>query len=314
MEISFLSKDRIVKRPLRIVTRPDLDGLVCALLLRESFGEKLPVLWTEPGEMEKKRVEIEDGDVIANLPYDERALLWFDHHQTNRIEKPFNGRFELAPSAAGIIFDYYKDRIDPIFTDLVKETDRIDSAKLNESEVLHPEKSPYFMLSLTIKSGNRGDSPYWDYVLDRLSYMDIRSLLKDREVSKRVDIEVNESERYKTYLLDHTTVKDGVSVTDFRGIFPSPTGNRFLVFSLLPDSNVNVKIRNGDDKRTVIVSVGHSIFRKECTVHCGKLVSLFGGGGHFGAGSCSFPSDSSEKKVAKIIRILRENREDFSQE
>jgi hypothetical protein len=30
-------------------------------------------------------VEIRKGDTIANLPYDDRCTLWFDHHYTNRI-------------------------------------------------------------------------------------------------------------------------------------------------------------------------------------------------------------------------------------
>ncbi len=298
-----------MKSSLRIVTRPDLDGIVCALLIREYFGSDLPVLWTEPGEIENDRVEIEEGDIIANLPYHKNCLMWFDHHQTNRTDKKFDGKFELAPSAAGIIFNYYKDKIDPKFTELVKETDRIDSAKLNESEVLNPSISPYFMLSLTVKSGRNSDSPYWDHVLGLLGKMGIHDVLNDEIVSKRVNIEIEESEKYRAFLINHTKVDNSVSVTDFRGIIPAPSGNRFLVFSLFPETIVNVKIRNGYDKNMIIVSVGHSIFNRKCKVHCGRLVAKCGGGGHFGAGSCSFPVEGSEKKIEFIIETLRKNKE-----
>lgn len=293
--------------PLRIVTRPDLDGMVCALLLREVFGKNIPVLWTEPGEIDRDQVNIKEGDAIANLPFQKNCFLWFDHHQTNKIEGDFNGKFEMAPSAAGIIFDFYKDRIDSKFTELVSETNRIDSGMLNESEILDPMLSPYFMLSITIKSGRKSDSPYWDHILKLLSRMGIEKLLKDKDVAQRIEIELKESKRYRSFLNEHTTVKTGVSVTDFRGIFPPPSGNRFLVFSLFPESNVNVKIRNGSDRDSIIVSVGHSIFKRECKVHCGNLMLQYGGGGHFGAGSCSFPYERSETKLKNIIEVLMAN-------
>ena len=95
---------------MRIVTRPDFDGIVCAVLLFEALDIKDPVIWVEPSHVQKGLVDIQNEDIIANLPYDERCALWFDHHYTNQINTPFKGAFKIAPSAAGIIFD----RIDKV--------------------------------------------------------------------------------------------------------------------------------------------------------------------------------------------------------
>ena len=123
---------------MRIITRPDFDGVVCASLLYEAKHIEHPVKWVEPNEMQKGLVDVREGDIIANLPYDERCSLWFDHHHTNRIDKPFKGSFKIAPSAAGVIYEYYKDRFYKDYSELVKETDKIDSANLSLDEVLHP--------------------------------------------------------------------------------------------------------------------------------------------------------------------------------
>ncbi len=76
-------------------------------------------------------VEIHAGDIIANLPYDDRCAMWFDHHFTNRVEKPFEGEFREAPSAAGIIYDFYPNRFPENRRELVAAADKIDSAELS---------------------------------------------------------------------------------------------------------------------------------------------------------------------------------------
>ena len=72
---------------MRIVTRPDFDGVVCAALLCEAEDITEPVKWVEPSDMQKAMIEIRQGDIIANLPYNEKCSLWFDHHYTNIISK-----------------------------------------------------------------------------------------------------------------------------------------------------------------------------------------------------------------------------------
>jgi hypothetical protein len=37
---------------MRIVTRPDFDGIVCAVLLFEALDIKEPVLWVEPNHVQ----------------------------------------------------------------------------------------------------------------------------------------------------------------------------------------------------------------------------------------------------------------------
>lgn len=89
---------------MRIITRPDFDGVVCAALLKEVYGEDTCVEWIQPNDIQNGAVTIHHQDVIANLPFDPRCGMWFDHHVSNAVAVPFEGLFRIAPSAAGLVF------------------------------------------------------------------------------------------------------------------------------------------------------------------------------------------------------------------
>lgn len=295
---------------MRIVTRPDFDGVVCAALLYEAENVKVPVKWVEPNEMQKGLVDIQEGDILANLPYDARCTLWFDHHHTNRIDKPFKGSFKIAPSAAGIIFEYYKERFKRDYRELIKETDKIDSADLSLDEVLHPENYGYVLLSMTVFGCDEHNERYWNQLVDLLRKFDIQRVLQDPEVKAHCDAVVEMNKAYKQILKENTKLIQHVSITDFRSFDKTPAGNRFLVYSMFPEAVVSVKIRyDNDDKEKVAVSVGHSIFNRNCHVNVGLMLSRFEGGGHRGAGSCQFHVSKAQDYIPKILDILLKNQD-----
>lgn len=293
---------------MRIVTRPDFDGIVCAILLSEALDISEPVKWVEPNAMQRGVVEIREGDIIANLPYSDKCTLWFDHHYTNRIYDAFEGVFKIAPSAAGLIFEHYKNRFKRDYNELVSAADKIDSADLTLDEVLHPEKYDFVLLSMTVVNGNISDETYWNKLVGLLREFNITRVLEDAEVRKRCDDVITQNDKYAGYLKEYTQLKDHVSITDFRNLGKIPPGNRFLVYSLFPNSAVNVRLRyEGEDKAIVVVNVGHSIFNPHCYVNAGLLLADFGGGGHRGAGSARFHVSNAADYIEKIIDTLIKN-------
>ncbi|MCP5053073.1 MAG: hypothetical protein GY940_38255 [bacterium] len=300
---------------MRIVTRPDFDGIVCAVLLKDALHITEPIKWVEPNAMQHGLVDIRPGDVIANLAYNATCEMWFDHHESNRIALRFKGVFKIAPSAAGIVFEYFKkDKTNPKpfqrdYHRLVTETDKIDSASLSLEEVLHPESYPYIALSATVKSQRAEDEPYWNRVVDLLRTRDIYRVLEDPEVNERLQKAVAADRIYKDFVNAYTTIDRHVTITDYRGLDRVPSGNRFLVFSLFPEAVVNVKIRfESPARKKVVISLGHSIFNRGCQVSAGEVCSIFGGGGHRGAGSCSVPAHRADQAISTILDILIENK------
>src|SRR3954452_18800674 len=150
---------------MRLVTRGDLDGLTCAVLL--SGKEDITALsLIHPQDISDGRADIRSDDVIANLPYHPNCALWFDHHlhtATPHVPAGFKGAFAQAPSAARLVYEYYGgETAMPQFAELVRETDRLDSANLTPDDVLDPQG--YIKLGFTI-DGRTGLGTFERYFL-----------------------------------------------------------------------------------------------------------------------------------------------------
>jgi hypothetical protein len=318
---------------MRLVTRADFDGLVCGALLTKV--EPIDAyLFVEPKFMQDGLVEIRAGDIIANLPYHPNCTLWFDHHVTNTtpdFAKPIvlgKGGFRLAPSAARVVYEYYKELSSqqPIgsgeertarltnneiteFLDserikyLLHETDRIDAGKLEPQDVLDPQG--YVLVSMTTDGRNAGDEPYWLRIIELLRDASLEEVLRDPEVSRRCQQIRDEQEQLRQLLLARTVMKGNVIFVDLRGIQEIPDGNRFLIFTLFPQGNIQVKV--ADDKQrenTTSISVGYNIFNTTSKVNVGELLSHHGGGGHKVVGSCRVPNDQAEAAIREIVAAV----------
>ncbi len=302
---------------MRIVTRPDFDGVVCAALLCnvdriatpvEVEPIKIPVEWVSPDEMQKGLVKVKCGDIIANLPYHPKCSLWFDHHYSNRIDIPFRGAYKLDPSAARVVYDFYKGKFSRDYENLVRETDKIDSAAFSLDEVIQPENYPCAILSMTIESHVKTDAPYWNLLVDLLQNEDIETIANHPEVRRRCDEAIDRNRAFEHRLKAHTKIKGNVSITDFRPIVPYPRGNRYLVYALYPEAIVHMNIGFHDqDRSQIVLGVGYNIFNRRCRVNVGKLLSKFGGGGHRAVGACRFHIDKAETYLSRILDALIKN-------
>ena len=69
---------------MRVVTRSDMDGLVSAVLLKEveSIDE---ITFVHPKDVQDGKVEITQEDILANIPYDPRCGMWFDHQSYSQM-------------------------------------------------------------------------------------------------------------------------------------------------------------------------------------------------------------------------------------
>ena len=290
----------------RIITRPDFDGIVCAALLREALGPGLPICWTQPNEVQDHRIQVTPGDIIANLPFCDGCALWFDHHITNVIQRPYKGLYRIAPSAAGLIHEFFHADLSPRFDTLVAQTDKIDSAQLTLDEILYPERYPYILVSMTISTASASGEAFCNHLVELLRTSDIDQVMKDPRIQRHCQRVIAENKVYETHLKRHTRVHQGVSITDFRKLDPVPNGNRFLVYSLFPGTFVNMKIFYEEAKTAV--KIGHSIVNRECKVNVGGLLARHGGGGHRGAGACRLDTPQADMIISEILQILIDNR------
>jgi hypothetical protein len=96
---------------MRLVTRSDFDGLVCAVLLRQV--EQIDgIHFVHPKDLQDGKFAVSPDDALTNVPYVPGCGLWFDHHATEvkRVVEagvPFHGACYVVPSAARVVYDFY---------------------------------------------------------------------------------------------------------------------------------------------------------------------------------------------------------------
>ena len=292
---------------MRLVTRCDLDGLACAVLIgrHEEIDE---ILLTHPQQIADGQVEIGAGDVIANLPFRPGCGLWFDHHLHTAAAapaEPFTGVFGRAPSAARLVFEYYGGLTTmAAFEELVRETDRFDSADLDLDDILDPQG--YILLGFTLdaRSGLGRTAEYFMTVRELLAEgTPIAQVLDHPEVEDRCRRLAAEDTELHAALVAHSRIEGNLLVTDFRDLDPVPVGNRFLVFALFPRIDVAMRIQRDAGSREVMVTLGHSIVKRSCEINLGELAARYGGGGHRGAASIRLAGDAEAQLAALVAEL-----------
>jgi hypothetical protein len=291
---------------MRLVTRGDLDGLTSAVLI--STMEKVDSIeLIHPQDITDKKFQITENDIMANLPYHPKCALWFDHHlltDSNRVPpQGFKGRHALAPSAARVIYDYYaSDRLKK-FDELVRETDRLDAAKLTVADVTDPKG--YILLGFTIdgRTGLGTFKTYFKHLVDWLQTIPIGEVLEKPEVALRVRMMKDNNDHFLTTLKQHSRMEGNVIVTDLRPLETVPVGNRFLVYTLFPEANVSLRLQWGPGREYVVATLGHSIFNRTSRANCGEICSRFGGG------AVPLRGGNEEEQAAEILAMLKDTDE-----
>lgn len=293
---------------MRLITRGDLDGLTCAVLLSEV--EKIEeVEFAHPKDVQDGKAQVTKNDILANLPYDERAGLWFDHHisQADASWNDFAGAYDVAPSAARVIANHYKSPKFTRYHELLEATDKVDAAELTRDEIVDPKGWILIGYTLDPRTGLSDYRTYFRHVMELAKSKNADDILTDPQVKERVNQLKTEERAFMESLKANSKSDGNVIVTDFRGQSNLPHGNRFLVYTLFPNQNVSLRIADGFDKKFVSIQVGHSILNRTCKTNVGELLMEYSGGGHFGAGTCQPSPEDADRVVAEIVKTLKEN-------
>lgn len=301
---------------MRLVTRSDFDGLVCAVLLKYA-GIIDEHKFAHPKDLQDGLVEVGDTDVLANVPYVKGCGMWFDHHssEAERLgDLVFTGASRLSPSCARVIWDYYGgfDTFPASFNDMMNAVDRVDSGNLTVEDISNPEG---WILLGAIMDPRTGLGRYRDYrignyqlMLDMIDYCATKSvaeILAQPDVKERTDRYFSQQKLFEDMLKRCSTVRDNVIVTDLRDEAELYSGNRFTIYSLFPSCNVSVLAIWGLKQQNVVLTVGHSILNQTCTADIGSLLLKFGGGGHYKVGTCQVSLDIADMALVELVAALR---------
>lgn len=300
---------------MRLVTRSDFDGLICAVLLKKV--EKIDsIQFVHPKDLQDGNFAVTSDDILANVPHMAGCGKWFDHH-TTEVERvvgkvAFTGECRVAPSAARVVYDYYGGaRKFPGLEEMMTAVDKADSAQFNRADILHP--AGWNLLSF-VMDARTGLGRFKDYrisnyqlmfdLIDACTKLSIDEILRLPDVAERVHRYLDHDGPFRAMLTEHSRTEGDVVVTDLRGVDTIYCGNRFMVYALHPQQNCSIWIVNGRDNQNTVFACGHSIINKSCLVDIGNLMRRHGGGGHRVAGTCQVSHDKSEQALSELISVM----------
>lgn len=302
---------------MKLITRSDFDGLVCAVLLKElNLVEE--VEFAHPKDVQDGNIEVTSDHVLTNLPYVPGVGLWFDHHssEADRMQPntEFKGHYAIAPSAARVVFDYYRDEKLARFSELIDVVDKSDSAQLDKEDILDP--TGWILLSY-VMDPRTGLGRFHDYdisnrqlmmnMIDLIAKLPVEEILTHPDVKPRVDRYYDAQPKFEALVRQHSRLEGKLLITDLRGVDDIPVGNRFLVYLMYPECNISLRIFDGRKGEFIVVAGGYSIFDRTAQTDLGELFARYGGGGHKASGTCQLACDGAEEKIQEMIDYIKKH-------
>ncbi len=300
----------------RLITRPDFDGIVAAVLLRElGIIDLKDVIFAEPGEMQKGNIPVTSNDITTNLPYVEGVHLCFDHHasELTRVGAHDNLIIDAdAPSAAHVVYEYYggKEKFPNVSTEMLAAVDQADSADYTEEDILAP--SGWTLLNFLVDPRTGFDRmenltvSQDDFMRDLIVYCqnpNIDEILELEDVRERLEAYIANHEFAERQVLRCSTVQGNLVITDLRKEDEFIPCNRFLAYGLYPDANISLTVQNMPDG-TVEFALGKSIIKRTSKTNVGELMLKYGGGGHRTAGTCRSKPEDADRVLKEIVEAV----------
>jgi len=304
-----------MEKKYRLVTRSDMDGLVCAVILKQ-LNLIDEITFVHPKDMQDGKIEITANDIVTNLPYCKEAFIVFDHHESETIrnEKADNHIIIAdAPSAARVVYDYYggKQKLPNISELMMTAVDKADAAQFSIDEILHPEEWELLSFIMDSRTGLGRFREFrisnYQLMMDLIDYCidhDIKDIMKLPDVVERTDLYKSYEDKFRMQLEECSVMYNNLIVLDLRDeeiIYP---GNRFVMYAVNPEINISIHAIWGFKKQNTVFAIGKSIVNRNSNTNIGELCLKYGGGGHHAAGTCQIENDKAEVVLEELIEKI----------
>jgi len=302
---------------MRLLTRSDFDGLVSGVLLEEA-GIIDEYRFVHPKDIQEGTVKVTSNDVLANVPYVHGCGLWFDHHVSEKERLnfktiTFEGDSRPAPSAAQVIWDYFGGEIffKKELLPLLNAVNKSDSGNLTVDDIMNPKGFIYLSYIMDPRTGLGRFRDYrisnYQLMEDLIQYcrtMTADEILALPDIEERINRYKEHREPFIEMLNRCCTTHHNAIVTNLLAEKTIYCGNRFMVFALHPEQNIEVRVQWGKDKQNIAFSCGHSIINRTSRTNVAKLMLQYGGGGHEKVGTCQTITDFWEEVLAELLEKI----------
>lgn len=304
----------------RLITRSDMDGLVCGILLKE-LDIIDDITFAHPKDMQDGLIEVTEDDITTNLPYVEGVYLAFDHHasEVSRVGGRYSNHVidSTAPSAARVVYDYFggKERFPNISEDMMVAVDKADSAAFSREDILDPKgwELLSFLMDARTGLGRFRDFNISNYqlMMQLIDYCrlnnNIDSILALPDVKERVDLFKSHAAKAREQIERCARVNKNLVVLDLRNEDTIYASNRFMIYALFQQCNISCHVMWGKNQQNTVFAIGKSILNKSSKTNVGELCLSYGGGGHQAAGTCQVANEDAEQKLNEIIATINKD-------
>ncbi len=302
----------------RLVTRSDMDGLVCAVLFNE-LKMINDIKFVHPKDMQDGKIEINNRDITTNLPYVPGVHLAFDHHSSEVLR---NAEYDnhiidpKAPSAARVVFDYYGGftRFPNISVEMMAAVDKADSAQFSKEDILQPKGWELLSFLMDARTGLGRFRSFrisnYQLMMNLIDYCrnhTIDEILQLPDVKERVELYFDHEPKAREQIQRCSTVHQNLVVLDLRDEETIWATNRFMIYALFPETNISIHRMWGLQKKNTVFATGKSILNRTSKTDIGALMLEYSGGGHENAGTCQIDNDQADKILAELIARINQD-------
>jgi nanoRNase/pAp phosphatase (c-di-AMP/oligoRNAs hydrolase) len=132
----------------------------------------------------------------------------------------------------------------------------------------------------------------------------IEHVLEHPDVKERTDMYRKQQELFKNQLLECSEVKNDVVIIHLKNQDPIYVGNRFLIYTLFPNTTVSIHEMWGLKKRNTVFTLGKSIINRSSDKDLAAICKKQGGGGHINAATCQVPNGLADEVLKDILSDL----------
>ncbi len=298
----------------RLLTRSDFDGLVCAVLLKD-LGLLGEIKFVHPKDMQDGKIEVNDKDVLTNLPYVAGCKMCFDHHASEGIRSGGETRENHildphAESAARVVYDYFggAQQFVGFPQDMLEAVDKADAARFSRRDVLDADGWELLSFLMDARTGLGRFREFrvsnYQLMMDLIDYCrdhSIEEILALPDVQERVELYREHEGKFVEQVRSCSKVHGNLVVLDLRDQEIIYAGNRFLIYALFPECDISMHALWGLKKQNTVFTIGKSIFDRGNTTHVGELCLEYGGGGHPAAGTCQVANGDAARIQQELI-------------
>ena len=298
----------------RLLTRSDMDGLVCAVLLRE-LDMIDDITFVHPKDVQDGKVAVTARDILTNVPYVPGCGMCFDHHASEAIrnqgrDTPGHVLLAEAKSAARVVYDHFggKARFPRVSDAMMEAVDKADSAGFSIDDVLDPKgwELLSFLMDARTGLGRFREFRISNYqlmmkLIECCRDMSIDEILALPDVRERIELFFSQHALFREQIRRVAQVRDNLVVLDLRDEEVIYAGNRFVVYAMFPQCDISMHVLWGREKMNTVYTVGKSIFGRRNRMDIGALMLEHGGGGHHAAGTCQGANEQAEALKATLV-------------